>query len=309
MAHASQPPADCEILGKHPQLSFRNGPYTYQITRQTDRILYTISDNVNKVSEPVLFCFGEGKVGQTYTFTHDGSLYESRVSFFNEIQNLDFTTGHSHSVPTSLEDALGRRLSRDEAQSCYSCHMTTTSAISSLQSDRLIHGVTCEACHGPGEKHLAAVKARDLKNLAIFNPASLNSNELTQSFCGACHLGFEQTMLLPAQGGLNNIRFQAYRIFNSKGHNSNDPRISCTACHNPHAKLERDSAFYDSKCMACHTPNLKAVKADTHSAAVCPVSNKLCVTCHMQKVELPSMHAKFTDHWIRIVKPGGSVPH
>jgi hypothetical protein len=28
----------------------------------------------------------------------------------------------------------------------------------------------------------------------------------------------------------------------------------------------------------------------------------------MPKVDLPEMHYKFTDHWIRIVKPGETVP-
>jgi hypothetical protein len=32
------------------------------------------------------------------------------------------------------------------------------------------------------------------------------------------------------------------------------------------------------------------------------------VTCHMPKVDLPGMHADFTDHWIRIAKPNEPVP-
>jgi hypothetical protein len=28
----------------------------------------------------------------------------------------------------------------------------------------------------------------------------------------------------------------------------------------------------------------------------------------MPKVDLPEMHFKFTDHWIRIVKPGEATP-
>jgi hypothetical protein len=28
----------------------------------------------------------------------------------------------------------------------------------------------------------------------------------------------------------------------------------------------------------------------------------------MPKVELPEMHYKFTDHWIRVVKPNAPVP-
>jgi hypothetical protein len=43
-------------------------------------------------------------------------------------------------------------------------------------------------------------------------------------------------------------------------------------------------------------------------AAVCPVSEKDCVICHMPKYDIPGMHYKFTDHWIRIAKPGEPYP-
>jgi hypothetical protein len=29
----------------------------------------------------------------------------------------------------------------------------------------------------------------------------------------------------------------------------------------------------------------------------------------MPKVEVPEMHSKFTDHWIRIAKPGEEPPN
>jgi hypothetical protein len=38
----------------------------------------------------------------------------------------------------------------------------------------------------------------------------------------------------------------------------------------------------------------------------CPVENERCVSCHMSKVELPGAHFQFTDHRIRIVRPGDS---
>jgi hypothetical protein len=309
MGQAIATAADCQILITRPRLTFRNGPYSYEIARLGNRSIYTVSDGVNTISEPILFCFGQGKVGQTYTFRHNGLFYETRVSYFQEIQGLDFTIGHQHSVPTSLEEGLGRRIASDEERACYGCHTTGAVNGSRLRLEQLMPGVGCEACHGPGEKHVMSVKAHKFSDLKIFNPRSLSATELTQSFCGTCHTSFEQAMLLPGQSGINNIRFQPYRIFNSPGHNKNDARISCTACHDPHKKLERDAVFYDSKCLACHLPSPKAARTDTRNAPACPVSSWQCVTCHMPRVELPGMHASFTDHWIRIVKPNGLVPN
>jgi len=112
---------------------------------------------------------------------------------------------------------------------------------------------------------------------------------------------------MPKQGGLNNLRYQPYRIFSSRGH-SGDPRISCVACHDPHDKLAEDAAFYDSKCLACHLTTRGQAKTALRSAPACPVSKQQCTTCHMPKIELPGAHGKFTDHWIRIVKPGELAP-
>ena len=308
MAHALVSVADSEVLAKRPQLIFKNSPYTYQITRRGDQSYYTVSDGLRTISEPILYCFGQGKVSQVYIFRHDGFLYESRVSYYRGIDGLDFTVRQPRSVPTSLDGALGRPLGESEARKCFGCHSTAAVSGNQLRLERLIHGVSCEACHGPGEQHIGAIKAKNFKDRRIFNPATLNALELTQEFCGSCHMSFDQVMLLPGQDGLNNVRFQPYRMFNSRGHNKNDSRLSCTACHDPHDNPEHEAAFYDAKCLACHLSGLKDIKTEARTAAPCPVGTRQCVTCHMPKVTLPDMHADFTDHWIRVVKPGDPIP-
>ncbi|MEP6741381.1 MAG: multiheme c-type cytochrome [bacterium] len=308
MAQALTLASDCQVLRKRPSLTFRNGSFSYEIARRGNGIIYTVTAGVNTISEPILYCFGEGKVGQTYVFKHNGLFYETRLSYYEGIQKLDFTTGHSRREPTSLEEALGRAMSWDEAGDCFGCHTTAAFNGSQLQPDHLIPGVACEGCHGPGEKHIAAAKARRFKDLEIFNPGMLAADGLTQEFCGTCHRSFNDAMLLPMQGGINNIRFQPYRIFNSPGH-KDDPRISCVACHNPHDKLQRQAAFYDSKCLACHLSSPKEAKTRIRKAPGCPVSRNQCVTCHMPRIEVPEMHSKFTDHWIRIARPNEQLPN
>ncbi len=282
MGRALAPVESCEILKTHSRLNFRNGPYNY------------------------LYCFGQGKAGQTYVFQHKGLFYESRVSYYQEIQGLDFTIIHPRSVPESLEDGLGRPMTVEAAQGCFACHSTAAVSAAQLQLDHLMPGVTCEGCHGPGEKHIQAIKAGS-RNLRVFNPATMEADELSQEFCGVCHVSFEKALLMPKQGGANNLRYQPYRILNSPGH-SGDPRISCVACHDPHDKLAEDTAFYDSKCLACHLTARGQTKTAARSAPACPVSKQQCTTCHMPKIELPGAHGKFTDHWIRIVKPGQPTP-
>ncbi|MEJ7711168.1 MAG: cytochrome c3 family protein [Pyrinomonadaceae bacterium] len=108
--------------------------------------------------------------------------------------------------------------------------------------------------------------------------------------------------------GVENVRFQPYRIFNSKCYDHADKRISCTACHNPHEELVKDTAYYDAKCLACHQSAQKLPKS-SKKASACLVAKENCASCHMPKTELPGSHFKFTDHQIRIVRPGDSYPN
>jgi hypothetical protein len=308
MARAAELPAESEVLAGHPRLTFREGPYTYQIARQGNRTVYTVSDGAATISAPILVCFGKGVSGQTYIFTHEGSLYESRVSYFKRLGGLGITILHPREVPKSLAEAIGRRMNEEGARGCFSCHTTGAVDGARFEPDRLVAGIGCEACHGPGENHLAAVRAKNFKELQIFNPARLDSIDLTQDVCGSCHMSFDKVMMLPDQGGLNNIRFQPYRVFKSGAHFMEDARLSCVACHDPHDKTRHDAAYYDSRCLACHVSSPSSPKTPERSAAPCPTATTKCVTCHMPKVDLPEMHAEFTDHWIRIVRPGEPVP-
>jgi hypothetical protein len=156
----------------------------------------------------------------------------------------------------------------------------------------------------------------------IFNPKVLDPDTLSQEFCGACHRSADTVGMMPDLGGINNVRFQPYRISLSRGHNSNDRHFACTACHDPHVELNHALASYDSKCTQCHArgaphpasvANLKEIPGEqsplSTDAKPCPVGSVGCVTCHMPRVELPGTHFKFTDHRIRIARPGQPYPY
>ncbi len=312
MGRAAQTVETSEVLRSNSRLTFRSGPYAYEIIRRGDKSYYTVTDGTETVSEPVLYSFGQGKAGQTYVFRHNGSLWETRVSFYKELKGLDWTMGYQLSVPTSLESALGRAIPANEVRECFTCHTTAAVNGSQLQLEGLIPGVSCEACHGPGAEHITAMEAKDFKNKRIFNPGKMEPDEMSQEFCGSCHRSAEQVMTNKPLNGVVSVRFQPYRIFTSRGHDPDDARLRCTACHNPHENPKEDAAFYDAKCLACHRSGeslksaqvAKMEEGQERQAKPCPVSQRLCVTCHMPKVEVPGTHFKFTDHRIRIAIDG-----
>lgn len=310
MGMAMEPVADSRVLAENPTMTFRTGPYTYEIKRQDKQSTYTVTDGKETISLPILYAFGQGKAGQTYVLQYDGAYYESLVSYYNEVKGLDFTIGAPRNVPESLKKAVGRRLSDNEVGNCFSCHSTGGVIGGKLNLDKMTPGIHCEACHGPGGAHVAATKEGDPGSHLIYNPKSLSGDQLTQDFCASCHRGNDEFTVLQTMA-INNIRFQPYRIFHSKCY-SDDRRISCSACHNPHEPLKREVSYYDAKCLACHALKDKSAEIKTKPdivAAACPVATKDCITCHMPKIGPPAAHFKFTDHYIRIVRPGEVYPN
>ena len=76
-------------------------------------------------------------------------------------------------------------------------------------------------------------------------------------FCGQCHRTWAQIAINGPRGILN-VRFQPYRLANSKCYDAADRRIRCTACHDPHRDVETSAAAYDAKCARCHSAAFRA---------------------------------------------------
>lgn len=308
MAHAYTQASDCGILQAHSRMSFRLGPYAYEITRTESASLYSVSDGTGSLSVSLGSAFGAGEVGQTYVFKREGAFYESRLSFFPSLQQLDLSPGHPRSIPPSLEQALGRPMDADETLRCFGCHTTASTVNGHFDPDHLLPGVTCEACHGPGTRHVSSMKqARIEEGLAvILNPAKLKPVE-SVDFCGACHRTWVD-IVEAGTVGVSTARFPAYRLEESRCWGKGDIRITCLACHDPHQPLVHASGSYDSACLRCHRATTGSKVTSAHPGAACPRSTKNCVTCHMPKYEVPGTHAQYTDHRIRIVRTEAYFP-
>jgi hypothetical protein len=313
MAHAATRTSDADILRQHDHLTFRLGPYNEEIVTRNDKSVLTVSatDNAATVSADLLWAFGVGHMGQTYLYEKDGSFYESHLSFFASSQTLNITPGQSLATPRTLEDAAGRRMPPAEARRCFACHTTAAVTRNQFDVNGAVLGVACEACHGPGANHAAAMKSGMQEQAAdlILNPKRLDPVD-SVDFCGACHRTWEDVVTNGFVGlGVLNLRFAPYRLENSKCWSKPDARLTCIACHDPHQPLEHDPAAYDSRCLQCHVNQAGAKTTADHPGAACPVSTKNCTTCHMPKIETPIQHSVFTDHWIRIVHPGEPYPN
>jgi hypothetical protein len=306
MGRALEAAADCEILRQNPKLNWRTGAYSYQIARVGDGSIYTVTNGQDTITIPIEWAFGLGAAGQTYVYQWKGNWYESRVSFYKKLQGLDLTMGARNATFHSVEDAAGRQMSVQDAAACFNCHATGALSGSRVDVDHLAAGVQCERCHGPSERHLAAVKSGDAQHAAMRKLGALETEEMSD-FCGQCHRTWAE-IAMQGPRDINNVRFQPYRLANSRCYDAMDRRISCVACHDPHRETEHRAGYYDAKCLACHGAEKLLNTGQKRRAKVCPTASKDCVTCHMPKYELPDSHNLFADHWIRVVKPGAPYP-
>lgn len=289
-----------EPLQAHADLSFAQGDYKYVIERRDNQVWYRISGANSEFQAPIAWAFGLGAAGQTYLVERGGKWYESRVSYYRDTQALDLTVGARPQAPRSMEEAIGRELSTKGAAECFNCHATGALVNGVLSTDALTPGVQCQRCHQNGEEHMASLQRPDTPKITPPRLEKLAAEEMSE-FCGQCHRTWSQ-IAINGPHGVANVRFQPYRLANSKCYDTSDARIRCTACHDPHAEVVEAPAYYDQRCTSCHSPSGKA------GAKICKVAKSGCASCHMPKVEIREAHNKFTDHWIRIVRANAPYP-
>lgn len=316
MAQTLRPAEQSPVLQQHLKDSYLLGSYKYTLNRPGNLVQVHVTDTTGSQAAALEWAFGSGEVGQSYLWrAPDGSFREGRFNFFASLRGFAATPGRLHGEPVDLGMALGRRVEAFEARTCFSCHTTALTADSGLSHQEILAGIGCEACHGPGKEHIAAMQANaDAPDTRIVSPEHM-SPEQSVDLCGACHSTAWDVRLMGATG-TQTVRFPAYRLEKSRCWGAHgDDRLTCPACHNPHAPLQRDVTAYDRACLQCHAtshPNAAqatvAAAKEVSSAKACPVASTKCVSCHMQKVELPELHANFTDHMIRVVRSRDAVP-
>lgn len=295
MAHALELPLEQEILKARPKLTLEKNGYSYTIERKGGSSVYTVRDGAGELSLPIQYALGVHS--QSYVLQYQGRFYEGMVSYYERLNGLAITLGDEQLRPRNLVEAMGRQTSQEEITVCFSCHSTGSVKHGKLTLDSLKPGVTCDHCHTGAAAHMEAISQGKTAPL----PPKLGDMgaEDMSTFCGQCHRTWD-FVVRKREWGEVNVRFQPYRLANSECFLGADKRIRCTACHDPHGTLERDEAGFDRACLACHaTPPRKS----------CPVAKNKCVSCHMPKVSLSDGHDVFTDHQIRIARPGDPYPN
>ncbi|MFT5209080.1 MAG: Tfp pilus assembly protein PilF/formate-dependent nitrite reductase cytochrome c552 subunit [Flavobacterium sp.] len=224
---------------------------------------------------------------------------------------------------------------------CADCH--TTNLKKGYDKDQQTYSTTwsaidvgCEACHGPGSKHIVAVKNKNYQAGTTDPEIDMEKGENSQVLvdkCGRCHSRRQQLTsvfahdsdnlldhYLPAvlQPGLyhsdGQIREEVfvYGSFIQSKMYHND--VSCIDCHEPHSV--RLKASGNALCISCHIKDQYDTPGHHHHQA--NVGGELldlersegnqCVDCHMPgRIYMGNDFRR--DHSLRVPRPDLSVKY
>ncbi len=168
---------------------------------------------------------------------------------------------------------------------CYDCHPTYARAFPASPHARLnpaaqagLPGGGCEACHGPGSRHVAAPgRGTGL----IVNPGR------EPGACFRCHIETHAEFALPQHHPVLEGRMHCIQCHDPHGMDSLKParglalarlNESCAECHQDQARnfVFEHEALREG-CTVCHAPH-----GSVHPKLLVERDNNLCLKCHAQ---------------------------
>jgi hypothetical protein len=273
-AHSLQRPEDSKFFRALPQapIGEARGGFLVNYNLQNDVLRVQAARGAESATASIAWIFGAGHQAETPVAVFGTTFLEHRVSYYATNGRFGLTIGHQGGISRSAENALGRTLDQEEVKRCFGCHATGGLPEETGFTAR----VSCERCH-PGAREHAEGKG------SVSNPGRLNAKALVH-FCAVCHRD-------QPEGNADapiNIRYQAVRLMRSKCFQGGS--LSCVTCHDPHANVASDAAFYRERCLSCHQT------LNNHQTAA---RQRDCIECHMPRSS-PLPHLAFTDHYIRV---------
>jgi hypothetical protein len=270
------------------------------------------SDTVHLRREKVSQVIGSGNQTVSFFREENGYLYEMPLTWYRKKAIWDLSPGYENGGNYGFEREIGTE--------CLECHASGYEPVPHSLNRYSSSGfaLTCSACHGEVDSHLSHMKmGKGGKEDKIVQIKKLEP-QIQMDVCRQCHLeGIKvKKDKSPAGAFSPGKRFSDYYEIFIEGSGNQDfgfashserlqmsrcfvqsgGRLTCTGCHDPHARLPADSkSFFNGKCMSCHEEN--------SPQTVCRVAKgekSNCISCHLRKSGTSDIpHVNSTDHWIR----------
>lgn len=298
----SKPPEERYILG-----SFKEADNTYAYSNDVtvkmekkDSGLYQMIYYKDSLYKALRFGLitGSGVKGQTFAYWRGDQLLQMPITYFSAAHQWANSPGFPPRVLTT----------RAITSRCLECHTTFVEQISppdieyeEYDHNKIVYGIDCEKCHGPGAEHVAYQQKHPADTIAkyIVNPASFTRQQKLD-MCAVCHGGHMQKIKpsfsfkpgdalskyfmvssAPVDVRQVDVHGNQYGLLSASKCFKNSQVMTCNTCHDAHKNERGNIATFSQKCMSCHN-------AETHNP-ICKMTAKLgaetisknCIDCHM----------------------------
>jgi Cytochrome c554 and c-prime len=257
-------------------------------------------------SEAFGIVIGSGRRGQSYLYWNGDKLYQLPVSYFTPTGTWCNSPGYTADSPV---------FSRRVPSYCLECHTTQAATVLNpskeygdfFDSARIIYGITCERCHGPGARHIAFHTEHPDEHAGVYivNAGRLGRQQQLDA-CALCHSGsryplkpafafrvgdrlddFSQAKYAPQQVATLDVHGNQYGLLSASKCFSGS-NMTCGTCHAVHGRQEGELRDYSRRCMSCHN-------VGDHLTCTMPATSGLvlsdnCIDCHMPA--LPSQRIR-----------------
>ena len=187
----------------------------------------------------------------------------------------------------------------DGRKECVACHVTGFVADRLGEQDKPWKEaqVACEACHGPGSRHLVNPKGDTILKLKALHEEDPHRAAMV---CGQCHsrghdpsgeYPFATDFLpgddlsphfidaTPTEPGMNQ---QFSELLQSPKHW--DQGVTCITCHEPHGRTNQSNMLrrpINDLCLGCHRDTVSDLPTHAQDKGVQAPGGATCATCHM----------------------------
>src|SRR5437763_89489 len=189
MARSSGKTGSGEFRENFARADFRDGGLgaAYRISPAAEgyRLQFSREDSGARGERLLEWFIGSGRVGRSYVSALDGFLFQSPVSYYSADARWDVSPGYRRYPSISL--------TRTVETGCLQCHASRLQPVAATQNrfrdpPFLENGISCERCHGPGQKHVSLMSSGNRKGPAgIVNPSKLDPAR-RDGICAQCHL-------------------------------------------------------------------------------------------------------------------------
>ncbi|HEY2859525.1 MAG TPA: multiheme c-type cytochrome [Terracidiphilus sp.] len=265
------------------------------------------------------YYLGSGRRGRTYLFEQQGYWFEAPINWYAKQQLWD--------MAPAFQEVREMPLTLPVDPGCLHCHASGAAGSQPEARNRYAGapfaygGITCEACHGDADAHLASAGRIRMIDISGLEPVRRDS------ICLNCHLEgqagvnredkrpedfrpgdnlFDYSVFFvhrgeSGSGGRATSQWEA--LLRSQCKQKSGQKLTCTSCHDAHGDPapEQRVEFYRGKCLQCHSQTAFATR---HHA-----ENRDCTECHMARPPSNDIaHEQVTDHWIRKRVSGARLP-